>query len=110
MKITQKAFEQDIKNRFTFYPPVTEVQQQNHEIVNAIFIDAAVKLSQICPQSPELETAMNNLAISRSMANASLAIYENSRSHQEEDDGFMEKEVEQILAKTEAMKGVQNDV
>jgi hypothetical protein len=110
MKMTQNAFQQDIKDRFTFYPPVTVEQQQDHEIVNAIFVDAAVKLSQICPQSPELETAINHLAISRAMANASLAIYVNSRNHQEEDDGIIREEFENVLDKSETKKGVENDV
>ena len=97
--ITQSAYLQDIKNRFTFYPPVTKVQQENHGIVNAIFIDAAVSLSQICPQSPELETAINYLAIARSMANASLAIYENSKNHQEDDGIAVHNELDDSLPK-----------
>ena len=84
MKVTQSAFIEDIKNRFSFYPPITDEQREDHELVNSIFVDAAVKVAQICPQSPELETAINSLAVARAMANASLAIYVNSRNQLED--------------------------
>ena len=85
MNMTNGAYQVDIINRFTFSPPTTDEERENHEIVNSIFIDAAVKLSQICPQSPELDLAINNLAIARAMANASLAVHVNTRVDEDEE-------------------------
>ena len=78
MKLTQNAYLYEIKNRFTFHPPGTPEQIANHEIINAVFIDAAVKIAQMCPQSEELDAAINSLSVARAMANASLAIHVNS--------------------------------
>ena len=65
---------------FQHHPPKTDVQRENHEIINAVCLDAAVKFGQICPDSPELHEALKHLKIAAMFGNLSLAIYHNALS------------------------------
>ena len=67
-----------IKLEFTPHAPKTEVQRENHEIVNAIFIDAAVKVAQICPRSEQLTKSIEYLQIAKMFANVALAVHNNA--------------------------------
>ena len=71
-----------IELEFTPHPPQTQIQKENHKIVNAIFIDAAVKVAQICPRSEQLTKSIEYLQIAKMFANVSLAVHHNAAENE----------------------------
>lgn len=63
---------EDIVNRFSYHPPKSG-QAVKYEGIRSLALEYALKLSEICPPSRELATAMTKLDEVVFFANAAIA-------------------------------------
>lgn len=64
--------DQDIKKRFTYYVP-SEDQTRRYVELRAAYLQLALKINELCPDSREKSVALTELETSQFWANASIA-------------------------------------
>lgn len=62
----------EIINRYTYHAPNPE-QIKKYNRLREIFLETAVEIDELCPESPELNEALRHLDVCLMMCNASIA-------------------------------------
>lgn len=72
-------FRAEVRKQFTYHPPKTDKQKEDHRKVNEAFQTIVDELIDVCPiYSSQFQHALNSLMEARMWSNASLAIHNNS--------------------------------
>ena len=84
-EIGREEAKKRIRELYTYYPPKTDEQRENHEKVNQATIEYHEKLIDILPAYCEQTAIISNLlGIVRNKANEALALYVNRQTQTDE--------------------------